>query len=436
VAKRPFLNSTQILGRQTDDLNFPGLTFDVPWVPYSGRREMPINRTHKRTNGRYLEGGPWYAVYQTRERASSTCTTRWFDRFTYTGGFSTYNPFGEPSFDWIFGPDRMKAVMQNNFGYGVEALAALNPVQPDFTAAASLYELRELPGLLKDLTRGVMTAMEDFLKRGVVPPGVNPELWRRWLGKSPDVSSLSKTAQWHLALSFGWLPVLSDIRNFLKARKDLHKRLAQVIRDAERPVRRRRQLRKDVNEHWTYTYVHGSSYNPYMSPSLNAYAYADEGVARTVVTVNSIDNMWAMAKFRYFLPPGPRDEAWSRNMRRRIMGGRITPHALYSVLPWSWLVDYFVGVGDFIKATDDGVADLLICDYCYIMRNHEYVATVEAEQYMRGNGSGPVKVKSLYTYKAGCKSRTPGSLFGFRLKTDLTVRQAGILSALGFSRLP
>lgn len=422
MAKRHILNTPSVIGRQVDDQGFPGLTFDVTAVARSGRSDMPINYSHPMTRGKYREGGPWFCRFQTRERSSNVVKARWLDRFSYKGQFFPYNPFGEPDWSWLYNSGADLYFLQILYGHGASSLAAMNPAKPDFSAASSLYELRELPSQLQQATRGVIEAMKDAYQR-------------KFSDKRRHISSHSKTAQWHLALTFGWLPILSDIRNFLEARKNLDKRLRQVIRDEGRPVRRFHLIREDVRMDYDYTYYHGTPYNPHLSPSLPVYAYADSGGSTTRVTQQSAERTWAVAQWRYFLPPGPRDGKWTRNMRRRIMGGRITPSALYAVLPWSWLVDYFTDVGNFIEATDNGIADLLYYDYCYVMQTSQVVNHVYATQYMRGV-DGPEEVQAHYTSRQGFKARSPGSVFGFRLQADLSARQLGVLGALGFSRLP
>jgi hypothetical protein len=148
---------------------------------------------------------------------------------------------------------------------------------------------------------------------------------------------------------------------------------------------------------------------------------------------------WGVGKFRYLLPPGPRNVAWTRKMVRRIMGARVTPDMVYQIMPWSWLADYFTGLGDFIKAVSPGVADRLICDYAYLMTTEVREATTECSQtfYANKKGDQAHTVRASCTIRDTLKMRRVASPFGWGLKdSDLSAHQVAILGALGLSRMP
>jgi hypothetical protein len=126
-------------------------------------------------------------------------------------------------------------------------------------------------------------------------------------------------------------------------------------------------------------------------------------------------------------------------MIRRIMGGIITPRELYNIMPWSWLADYFTGLGDFINATSGGVADNLVIDYGYIMRTESWISSVETTQSFQGSltGSNPKRVTASYKHSKTVKGRGIASPFGWGIKQEsLSAHQVSILGALGLSRLP
>lgn len=418
MKERHILNQSTALGLLADNV-VPSNDAIFSYVPLQGRREMPLNQSNKKINGKYRSGGAWLAREDMYSHKGDRVNHTFLDgRYTYTGRFKVDNmPWGVrywPQFDMYSN----SFIMSLAFSLGPEAIGGMNPTKPAFTAASSLFELRELPGQLQDLVRGIRAAIADFKAREFLRTGKH--------------SYLSKTAQWHLALSFGWLPILSDIRNFIRAREGLDKKLKQLIRDAERPVRRERTLYDGSSQGYRHTIVHPTPYNPNMWPSLPVYAYG-VGNAITTGSEDYNDKYWAVAQWRYFLPPGPRDETWNRKMRRRVMGGRITPDALYAVMPWSWLVDYFFDVGNFVDATSSGVADLVYYDYCYVMQTANFTTQVACSQVL---ADGKTYTASV-THVNGWKSRVVGSLFGFGVKqSDLSLRQLAILGALGFSRLP
>jgi hypothetical protein len=119
------------------------------------------------------------------------------------------------------------------------------------------------------------------------------------------------------------------------------------------------------------------------------------------------------------------------------MGGRITPSVAYNLIPWSWLVDYFTDLGEFVDAISPGVEDLLIWDYAYIMRTKEVNRHVTRWQNVRNASNITEKVTAQADTTTRIKMRCHASPFGFGFKDgDLNIRQLAILGALGLSRLP
>lgn len=390
------------------------------WTPNVFEGYMPINSTHKRTNGVYLEGGGWWATkrsiyYNLSER--KRCYSFWNE---YDGKFGC-DPVGGVSLgsfpDW-----EALAIIANDIGSGNGYLAGMSPVLPSFGAASSLYELKDTPGLLKDLVSGVREAIRDYLARSFIKSSR-----RKYYATS--------AGQWHLAIQFGWLPILGDIRKFVTAHRDRHNRLKQLIRNENRPVKRSSKVSRDNSVAFNTRTVFNHPNNPNMFPTLNSYAYG-VGNAVTYDYRDTIKETWFEGQARYLLPPGPRDLVWNRKMMRRIMGARVTPDAIWAVMPWSWLVDYFLDVSSFLKATSNGVADNLIWDYAYIMRTYTYRTRRICSQFVRDSAGFSHEVNCSTVEECGWKFRTPATLFGFGvLQGGLSPHQLGILGALGLSRI-
>lgn len=253
---------------------------------------------------------------------------------------------------------------------------------------------------------------------------------------------LRRRGEFHLAVQFGWLPILKSAQNFVQAQSRGQKRLNQLIRDEGRNIRRRTEL-PNLGSSVEVTEQIGSQ--PWsvtgMYPTFSSYNYAGNGERSFSSTrLELYSRVWAVGSFRYLLPPGPRDVPWTRNMRRRLMGSRITPSTLYELMPWSWLIDYFTNLGDFVEAVSGGVADNLVSNYCFIMSNIGQKATVTATEYITPGlpkGGLPSKaITAVTTKELDYKYRVSGSPFGFGVtQGSLTPHQLGILGALGLSRL-
>jgi hypothetical protein len=284
-------------------------------------------------------------------------------------------------------------------GYAAEAFAKMKPTQPEFSALNSIYELREMPQLFK----------ADYHKRG-----------------------LRGVADYNLAIQFGWIPLLNDIKSFLSLQAKLQKRLAQLLRDNGRPVRRRITLKDESSPN---AVAQGSSYSAFQ-PVLVTQYYASQPTWKTTTFFR--ERVWASAQFRYWLPGGPRDVEYSRRLLRALSGYRVTPDVIYNAIPWSWLVDWFSNLGYLLENLDyAGVAERLAADYFYIMRSQEWSMEYVASGSFKRRSGETFSVRATALTRAFAKSRVRGGPFDIALKEkDLSATQLGILGALGLSRLP
>lgn len=382
---------------------------------------MFLSKSHPFKNGHWAGGGPFISVKVITSKSGDNATVirpNWGK--AYSGMFTVSPPSQTgPNLGSAYINQRYNAL----FNQGATAWHRLSPVEPDFTIATSLYELKDPLNYLKDMTNHIRKKVQKVNRA------------RRKSGKS----ELSKTGQHFLAVQFGWLPILADIRNFVKAQKGAQKRLSQLIRDSGRPVRRSVTL-SDNSSHYgggTSTYDSGSGAG--VAPGFVTQCYGPGPTFRRVHTRDA-QRTWAEGVFRYHLPPGPRDVVWTKKMLRRIMGQRVTPDAVWNAMPWTWLADYYTNLGDFIANTTPGVADRLAADYAYLMQTSYYVSTRDAnacvQSSMAANQkfSRPTASSSTYVVE---KYRHTASPFGFGFKSsDLSPKQAAILGGLGLSKLP
>lgn len=416
-------------------LGHTGLGGSVYYVPVHQRRAMR-SETHPFKYGHYIDGGPWWMVDErSQQYPSAKAVVIQFDGakdHVYTGSFVMDRP-DVPGYQPGFA-DRMSHVSSDASAlanFGSVAFNRLRPAQPSMAGLNALIELKDLPGMIK----GAKESLGDLI--GTI---------RSMTGSSQRKSVLSQAAEVNLAVSLGWLPMISDIRNLVKTQRDAQKTLKQLIRDESKPIRRSTKNSKypisSAEDNWN---GFGVSSNPFflptMHPGLVTYAYGG-GHASGATHSTFKETVWASAQMRYLLPEGPRDIQWKRKMLSRIYGLRVTPEVVYNAIPWSWMVDWFTGLGDFVQAVSPGVEDNLICDYFYIMKSHSWDITSTGSQWVRvGNTDGKAtdfrQVDAGYVSYVREKLRIEGSPFGFGLKdSDLSLKQLGILGSLGYSRLP
>ncbi len=297
------------------------------------------------------------------------------------------SPLGTPSL-----------VDSNGMGWGTQAYREMKPTQPSFAGLNAFYELKDVPDMLR----------QRFLKDG-----------------------LKSIGNYYLALKFGWEPLLKDVRNLVLTQRQAQRILGHLLRNNGKPVRRRVILKDATSDAVEST---GSSYGAF-APTLVTNSYIS--IPTYIRREWSTDRVWASARFRYWLPPGPQDVQWTKAMIARIYGLNPSPYMVYNAIPWSWLVDWFTNLGDLIENLSPGVADRCAADYLYVMRQKETIRT----QYSRGRFRGAAGVPNFTlegtsTSRAFVKTRVMGNPFGFGANpNDLTGTQWAILGALGLSRL-
>jgi hypothetical protein len=278
-------------------------------------------------------------------------------------------------------------------GWGATAYARMKPAQPDFNSLNFIYEMRDLPSMLKQ--------QFDF-----------------------SAKTLGKL---FLSGQFGWAPLLRDTQTLVSTQMRAQQLLSQLIRDNGQPVRRRIKL-LDESSFSTPVLESGGGY---IWPS----PMATVGTTRQSTWTRTSTKVWASARFRYWLPEGPRDIRWTASMYARIFGFRLTPEVVYNAVPWTWMYDWFSNAGDAISNMSSDIADRVAADYNYLMAERrisnirEAVVTVPTD-----NGAKAMTPTTISSYVQ--KQRMKGNPFGFgTTSTNLSSMQLAILGALGLSRL-
>lgn len=317
-----------------------------------------------------------------------------YKNFKYNGSIAVNAPFGVSSLSTV-NPD----------AFAGTAWDRLRPEKPSFEGLNALFELKDVPGMLR----------QRFTR------------------------DLRGAANFHLATQFGWLPLLRDVRNFVQTQRSAQKRLTWLIRNNGKPVRRRIEISNDVV---VSSPVVENTFNVSSTGWYTPFTVAPHTINSAGMTRTNYEEVtrrkWASARMRYWLPPGPQDVEWTKGMLSRIYGLRPTPSVVYNAVPWSWLVDWFTNLGQLIENVSPGVADRLAADYVYIMESNEIrrITTVELSLY-GSDGSSPVRLSASAHKLSSKKKRVMGSPFGFNVDqgTTLTGMQLSILGALGLSRL-
>ena len=194
-----------------------------------------------------------------------------------------------------------------------KGLANLNPNRPAVDIPLFLFELREFPRMLRDLG--------EVLSRRVHP---------------------SDVPNGYLAYSFGWAPMLSDLASLVDLTKKLNQRLAYLKKARNGGISVSRSLGRNESR------ASGGEYN------LLPNGYGQYGLRSTEVTTTT-DKFWMTARMHITedLPP---PEEIPEFLLKNYLGLRLSPATLWNAIPWSWLIDYLLNIGDLMESTGGKLA--------------------------------------------------------------------------------
>lgn len=211
-----------------------------------------------------------------------------------------------------------------------KVLAETNPSRPAFSIPTQIGELRDLPDLVRGMGR----------------------------------SLLAKVAAGHLAWRWAIKPMISDFQKLMKFQQLVYDRMRELRQlEKGKKLRKRCHLGQDEDEG-----QFGWIDYPFESVVLPVW-----GVDRTTFKMR----MWGTVSYR--LDPSWKFPTWldtvdrtskkgtgkgiskfhrMEQYARQVLTGVTTHGALataWELLPWSWLVDWFFGIGEIIAATDNTI---------------------------------------------------------------------------------
>lgn len=238
----------------------------------------------------------------------------------------------------------------------------------------------------------------------------------------------------YLNYQFGWAPMVSDFKKWLKALQDSDKIWKQFQRDASRLVRRRYYFpettevvlddavaNQPIGFGPTVAYLWQGGY-----PSAQSTLYRHVEVKR---------RRWFSGAFVYYLDVNsPSATAFERDLQRlqKLYGVKITPEVIWNLTPWSWAADWFGNTGDLLHNVSQFAQDGLVMPYGYMMET----TTVTATYRMRDVALQGHTIPDLtQVFTTTVKRRRRATPFGFGLEFDsFSQFQLSIIAALGLSK--
>jgi hypothetical protein len=280
----------------------------------------------------------------------------------------------------------------------VTAAARSNPSRPAVNLPLAVAELKDLPQTVKSIG----------------------DLIRSSKGRGRSGMDIPyKLGSANLTWSFGIAPLISDVKRLFLFQKAVDNKIKELrnLRD-KGGIRRRVKLHSDQ----TSTTQTGINFESNMWSALNA-----------VRTTTFLIDQWATIRWRpNDLTSLPRDEAELRSKAARLVLG-LEADSLYTtawnLVPWSWMTDWFVNVGDYLEAQNHSVHST--CEKINIMTHYRAYATftnINKPSWVTGLDECTLasewKMRRIFTSLPGITASVP-LIEGHRL---------GILASLAVTR--
>jgi hypothetical protein len=271
-----------------------------------------------------------------------------------THGFSSHGSLLEglspPEIENELNPDDLTNL-------GNRAYVKLRPKIEDVSLAQTIAELGSVQGMLKTTSKGLS------------------EIWSGLGGNiHKEMMAPKSVANHFLNHHFGWKPLVSDVQGTLNCILNFDDYLDHVRERNDRWLVRKYTEDAIQSEEVVYRgNVHTNSCSPSLSPS----EFLVPNSCFQTVTRRKLTRVWYKGVFKYYRPEFDymkKMHPVMRRLRQQItaLGLNINPTVIYKVMPWTWCLDWFVNVGDYVTRVQDMASDSIMSKSFYLMR-HNYV---------------------------------------------------------------
>lgn len=425
------LPKTRIKARPTVTGN---LTNGPTRVVYDGSNDTLLaSQGHPKINGVYRSGGTFYKYGIQLSFDKGFPFTGLIRNSVYYGDYLAKGiAFGSMDVrtltpPWL--PSIGEVDTQLKAQYSAKGYARTRPGNPVATAGQFLIELRDLPSMLplsifRGPFQGIPKRAKRFVAEAMKIPGQNQ-------------------GNLHLLWQFGWKPFIRDLQRMYFLWQTMDKHLAKLVRENGKNIRRQASL---------------ESQDTYVIDDRGAYGFPGayvNGFPGEIITVGNGSSSylswkrtsvkaWYVASYQYYMPDIGSSQ-WTTAAKRALFGINPTPELIWNVLPWSWLTDWFVNVGDVISNISENAVQNLRQNYSYIMVKSSTTTNWSTISKWSGLSNGPPFVHrwapGSFTWFTETIRETKVRVGGgspYQLSPiigDLTADQWGIAAALGLSKV-
>jgi hypothetical protein len=277
-------------------------------------------------------------------------------------------------------PSHLSFSAGNNGADAIAVLARTNPNRAEMNLPVSIFELRDLPRMVQ------------------------------FAGKTITKRSANSYLNWQ----FGWVPLINDLRKLM----DFNARVDRRVREFHSLYNKgglRRKLTLAVDNKEDHSVINTeSNLADLITCQQNRF---------------STRRRWATVRWLPTSLP-PVDESGERALARKLVFDlQLSKSNLWQAMPWSWLIDWFVNIGDFIEANKNTIP-VSHSPVCIMEQKVTKVSWVQCNAQDFGFG------KDAGTGSAIRQSKTRAVIPGTFLSTTpfLGIRQLSILGALAITK--
>lgn len=367
-------------------------------------RQVTVSEGHRKNprTGKYDSGGPFFTYriephvharhVKMDVKGSGSIRRKYSGPITIPISSSGYSGFSAPGEDSSY----LDPV-------GATAISIIDPTNPNAQTGVALGEI-----------------IHD---KRISLPGI--QSWRR----RTEVAKAAGSE--YLAAVFGWLPLVSDVKN-----------TSQSIRDANTIIKNYRAASGTlVHREFAFddivsteeAIINTSARCSYSSQVIDALFSGSPTVLAK--RRDSTTKRWFSGSFTYSATDassvgrclGVESEI------DKLFGLTLTPDVMWELTPWSWAIDWFSNAGDVIKNTTNFALAGLVMKYGFIMEETTITDTYSMPATGLTGVTGPPPDASVTQV---IKRRRPANPFGFGLTWEgLSPTQLAIAAALGITRL-
>lgn len=280
--------------------------------------ESPGYRLAKREVGRHfysnVQGGYMYTMYRNESNAYATPAAR-IPASTVSNLFSTESAAAT-------------TIMQKQ---ALSMFKGILPTHRTYTLFRNLVELKDLPRGVAQLRKSIqdLRQLDAAMK-------VPTDVMKRIASFGTTLSDIPK--EW-LSYAFGWRQTYSDVVGLLAAPQKIGRKIDLLIKRDTKPTtyRSKRNL---------------SSEGVASSGFLYDTAWLETVISGPEHHVSRDTELRMVVNTTFSFPPIDIPRLRSTEFYRQL-GVTPTFTDFYNLVPWSWLVDWFTGLGDYVEIIDN-----------------------------------------------------------------------------------